>query len=141
MDIESQSEHPERNFEHSPGFLVRRLHQIHLALFAEECANFDVTPVQYSVLFVVGEQPGIDQSKVATELGVDRATLASVAARLESNGFIRRIVSRLDRRQKLLNLTARGKATLGKMQESVSRAHARTIAPLPPGERELFWIC
>jgi len=28
-----------------PGFLIRRLHQIHLSLFAEECASFKVTPV------------------------------------------------------------------------------------------------
>jgi hypothetical protein len=33
-----------------PGFLVRRLHQIHLALFAEECKAFGVTPAQYSIL-------------------------------------------------------------------------------------------
>ena len=35
-----------RSLMRRPGFLVRRLHQIHLALFAEECAAFDLTPVQ-----------------------------------------------------------------------------------------------
>ena len=29
-----------------PGFLIRRLHQIHLSLFAEECGAFDVTLVR-----------------------------------------------------------------------------------------------
>jgi len=138
MDTETIPDHGERCFEHSPGFLIRRLHQIHLALFAEECSGFEVTPVQYSIMSVIGEQPGMDQSKISTEIGVDRATLASVVARLEANGFLRRIVSRLDRRQKLLTLTARGKAMLIKMQEPVQRAHARTVAPLPPEERELF---
>jgi hypothetical protein len=28
-----------------PGYLLRRLHQIHYALFFEECAGFDITPV------------------------------------------------------------------------------------------------
>ncbi|MDD2704494.1 MAG: MarR family transcriptional regulator [Acidocella sp.] len=138
MDTETTPDHGERSFEHTPGFLIRRLHQIHLALFAEECSGFEVTPVQYSIMSVIGEQPGMDQSKISTEIGVDRATLASVVARLEANGFLRRIVSRLDRRQKLLTLTARGKTMLIKMQEPVQRAHMRTVAPLPPEERELF---
>jgi DNA-binding MarR family transcriptional regulator len=138
MDMETEPGRGERNFELSPGFLIRRLHQIHLALFAEECAGFEITPVQYSVLSVIGEQPGMDQSKIATEIGVDRATLASVVARLEANGFLRRTISRLDRRQKLLSLTARGKSMLVKMQEPVQRAHTRTIASLSPQNRELF---
>ncbi len=122
----------------SPGFLIRRLHQIHLALFAEEAAGHDITPVQLSVLGAVGKQGGRDQSAIAEEIGVDRATLASVAARLESAGLIRRTVSRTDQRQKLLQLTAKGKAILAKMQKPVSRANERTMAPLDPTERELF---
>ena len=35
-----------------PGFLIRRLHQIHLALFADACGEFGVTPVRYSILTV-----------------------------------------------------------------------------------------
>lgn len=123
---------------HSPGFLIRRLHQIHLALFAEEAINFEITPVQMSVLSAVGKQGGRDQSAIAEEIGVDRATLASVAARLESAGLIRRTVCRVDQRQKLLHLTAKGKAILGKMQKPLTRANERTMAPLDPAERELF---
>ena len=41
-----------------PGFLIRRLHQIHVALFLEECRGFDVTPVQYAVLTALAIAPG-----------------------------------------------------------------------------------
>ena len=123
---------------HSPAFLIRRLHQIHLALFAEEATGIDITPVQLSVLSAVARQGGRDQSAIAEEIGVDRATLASVAARLESAGSIRRTVSRTDQRQKLLHLTAKGKTILGKMQKPISRANERTMAPLDPTERDLF---
>src|SRR5438046_9479764 len=58
-----------------PGFLIRRLHQIHLSLFAEECAPFNVTPVQYSILTAVTAQPGLEQAALAQEVGIDRATL------------------------------------------------------------------
>lgn len=123
---------------HSPGFLIRRLHHIHLALFAEQCAEFDVTPVQYSVLLVVGAQPGRDQSKVAEEVGVDRATMTSVVARLERAGVIRRTVGREDRRQKLLALTARGRRLLGQLEGPAARAHERTLEVLSEDERAQF---
>ena len=84
-----------------PGFLVRRLHQIHLALFAEECSAFNVTPVQYSIMTVAAAHPGLDQVALAYEVGVDRATLANVVARLENRGVLRRTQGRTDRRSAL----------------------------------------
>jgi DNA-binding MarR family transcriptional regulator len=121
-----------------PGFLVRRLHQIHISLFGEECAAFDVTPVQFSIMSVVAQRPGLDQSQISEEVGVDRATLANVVARLEAAGLLRRAISRLDRRQKLLTLTARGKNLMGRMQAQVAHAHARTIEALSAEEQAQF---
>jgi DNA-binding MarR family transcriptional regulator len=121
-----------------PGFLIRRMHQIHLALFAEECAEFDITPVQYSILTVAGAQPGLDQAQLAYEVGVDRATLANVVARLESKHLIKRSPSTSDKRVKLVSLTARGAVLLDKMLLPVQRAHDRTIAALPAAEQSVF---
>ena len=138
MDGETEPTAFERDLAQRPGFLIRRLHQIHLALFAEECAGFDVTSVQYSIMSVIAFRPGMDQSQISEEVGVDRATLANVVARLEDSGLLKRITSRLDRRQKLLSLTPRGKALLNRMHEPVARAHARTIEMLPLREQEHF---
>lgn len=121
-----------------PGFLIRRLHQIHLALFAEECARHEVTAVQYSIMTVAGENPGIDQAALAYEVGVDHATLATVMRRLESKALLRRRVSRKDRRMKSIRLTAKGTAVLVRMRAAAARAHSRTVAALPPGERRRF---
>lgn len=124
--------------ESRPGFLIRRLHQIHLALFADECAAFGVTPVQFSIMTVAAGQPGLDQVRLAQEVGVDRATLANVVSRLEGRGLLVRRQSRTDRRLKLVSLTARGRRTLAAMQEAAARAHHRTIAALPSAERRAF---
>src|ERR1700730_16523655 len=56
-----------------PGFLVRRLHQISVAIFLEEMAGLEITPVQYGALMIVAADPGIDQSALAAELGIDSA--------------------------------------------------------------------
>ena len=115
-----------------PGFLIRRLHQIHTALFIEECGEFNVTPVQYSMMTAIAEQPGLEQARLAHEIGVDRATLANVVARLETRGLLRRTTTKADRRLKRVILTARGKRLLDQMTQAARRAHARTIEALPP---------
>jgi len=43
-----------------PGHLIRRAQQIAVAIFMEECANFDLTPVQYAALVAIRENPGTD---------------------------------------------------------------------------------
>jgi DNA-binding MarR family transcriptional regulator len=121
-----------------PGFLIRRMHQIHLALFAEECEAFDITPVQYSIMTVAEAHPGLDQAQLAYEVGVDRATLANVVARLEMKGLLRRSPSASDKRLKLVTLSARGAGLLEKMLLPVQRAHDRTIAALAPKDRQTF---
>jgi DNA-binding MarR family transcriptional regulator len=138
MDSETEPAVFEHDLAQCPGFLIRQLHQIHVALFAEECTGFDITPVQYSIMTMIAYQPGMDQAQISEEIGVDRALLANVVARLEAADLLERIVSRLDRRQKLLTLTPRGKTLLARMQEPVSRAQARTIEALAPENREIF---
>lgn len=121
-----------------PGFLIRRLHQIHVALFAEECGLQNVTPVQYSILTVAAAQPGLDQAALGYEVGVDRATLANVLGRLEARGLLRRARGSADRRLKHVTLTAAGRALLAGMEVAVQRAHDRTVDALLPAERAAF---
>jgi DNA-binding MarR family transcriptional regulator len=121
-----------------PGFLIRRLHQIHTALFIEECAAFSITPVQYSVMTMAEEQPGLEQARLGHDVGVDRTTLANVVARLEARGLLRRTTTRTDRRLKRVFLTARGKKLLEQMAPAARRAHARTIEALSPQQRDAF---
>jgi len=127
-----------RDLAHRPGFLIRRLHQIHLALFAEECAAFQVTPVQFSILSVASLRPDLDQVRLAIEIGVDRATLANVLARLEKRGLVIRRASPVDGRMKLVSLSSEGEALLRQMAPAAERAHARTLLGLTARERAAF---
>src|SRR5262249_47942464 len=73
-----------------PGYLLRRLHQIHYALFFEECAGFDITPVQYGLLTTLSLNPDLDQNSLARELGIDRTNVADVLNRLARRGLLER---------------------------------------------------
>jgi DNA-binding MarR family transcriptional regulator len=121
-----------------PGFLVRRLHQIHGALFAEECAGFDITPVQYAVLTTLSLRPDCDQNTLAQEVGLDRTNAADVLRRLARQGLVARHPGAQDRRRMLAHLTPRGAAVAEAMQSAMVRAQQRLIAALDSAEREQF---
>ena len=121
-----------------PGFLIRRLHQIHLALFADECSAFRVTPVQFSLLSVLAAQPGLDQAALAFAVGVDRATTANVVARLDQRGLLRRRPGTTDKRVKQVELTQAGHRLLARIDPHARRAHARTLEALRPADRARF---
>ena len=121
-----------------PGFLVRRLHQIHAAMFAEECGAFNITPVQYGLMTILSEQPGLDQISLGSELGIDRTNVADVLVRLEDRGLVRRQGSRADRRMKLASLTKKGETLTRRMETHMKRAQARLMAPLGAGDRATF---
>lgn len=121
-----------------PGFLVRRLHQIYVAIYLQECEAFGTTPVQSSVMQVLLVQPGVDQATLAAEIGVDRTTTSNVLARLEKRGLVKREATEDDRRIRRAFLTEAGEAMVAEMQDVLERAHARLVAPLPPDQRERF---
>ncbi|MFG1420605.1 MarR family winged helix-turn-helix transcriptional regulator [Roseixanthobacter liquoris] len=121
-----------------PGFLIRRLHQIYVAIYLQECERFGTTPVQSSVMQVLLIQPGLDQATLAAEIGVDRTTTSNVLARLEKRGLIKREATEDDRRIRRAFLTEQGEAMVGEMQAALETAHSRLIAPLPTEERAQF---
>src|SRR6267154_3935549 len=77
-----------------PGFLIRRLHQIHVALFQENCAKFEITPLQYSLLSALAARKTADQTTLAVDVSLDRTTTTGALKRLQSRGFIERAVRR-----------------------------------------------
>ncbi|WP_321839602.1 MarR family winged helix-turn-helix transcriptional regulator [Paraburkholderia bannensis] len=98
------------------GHLIRRAHQIAVALFLEKMGR-DVTPVQYAVLRMLHESPGLDQVTLAQRVALDTSTTAELAARLEAKGWIVREM--LARRQRRLSLTPEGEALLMKLAPSI----------------------
>jgi asparagine N-glycosylation enzyme membrane subunit Stt3 len=54
--------------ENYPGYHIRRLQQIAVAVFMEETQEFGVTPVQYAALSAVLRQPGMDQRTLARQM-------------------------------------------------------------------------
>ncbi|RMX04821.1 MarR family transcriptional regulator [Corticibacter populi] len=119
-----------------PGFLIRRLHQIHCALFAEEVTDAAITPVQYSLLSTLNDHGELDQNSLAHYIGLERTSVAEVLPRLSDRGLLERRRSEQDGRIRLVRLTDAGRELVKAIQPAVLRAHARTIEALPAPERK-----
>lgn len=120
------------------GFLVRRLNQIHYALFAEECKAYNMTPVQFGVLTALSLNPWMDQTAVGAEMGLDRTTTADVLRRLEEKNLITRRMSPTDRRSRQSMITEEGYGALKLLHEGMTTAQQRLLAPLSPRNQEIF---
>ena len=125
-------------FEEAPGHLIRRAHQISVAVFADETDGHGMTPVQFAILNALMEGSGIDQITLATRVAFDAATIGSVIGRLEAKGWLRRQSAVTDRRRKLLWLTPEGEAAVLAMAQSVEQVQQRILAPLTEPERRQF---
>jgi DNA-binding MarR family transcriptional regulator len=121
-----------------PGYLVRRLHQISVAIFLDEMADLDLTPVQFGALTIIASRPGIEQSVLGEEVGIDRVNAGDVVLRLIKNDLARREVSPRDRRFREVSLTPKGEAVLCEGMARMKRVQQRLLDPLGPVERELF---
>lgn len=124
------------DFRHAPGHLIRRAHQLAVAVFMEETAEFGVTPVQFAILNALIEDPGEDQVTLAGKVAFDAATFGSVIGRLEAKGWVRREPDAQDRRRKLLWVTGEGERAATAMRSAVRKTQARILAPLDPQERD-----
>ena len=124
------------DFRHAPGHLIRRAHQVAVAVFMEETAEYDVTPVQFAILNSLIDSPGEDQVTLAREVAFDAATFGSVIARLESKGWVRREPDAADRRRKRLWITADGERAALSMKRAVTKVQSRLLNPLAPAERQ-----
>ena len=120
----------------APGYLFRRMQQIAVSIFMEECKAFDLTPVQYAALIAIHTHPGIDATRLSAVIAFDRSTLGSVIERLQAKEFVERKPAPEDKRIKLLYLTKSGSAILREIIPAVERAQARMLEPLKPTERK-----
>ncbi|WP_456619338.1 MULTISPECIES: MarR family winged helix-turn-helix transcriptional regulator [unclassified Bradyrhizobium] len=122
----------------APGYLFRRMQQIAVSIFMEECKAFDLTPVQYAALIAIHAHPGIDATRLSAVIAFDRSTLGSVIERLQAKDYIERKPAPEDKRIKLLYLTKSGAAILREIIPAVERAQTRMLEPLKPADRKML---
>lgn len=108
-----------------PGFLIRRLHQVCNELFISACRSLDLTPNQYSVLFLLDRCEVLDIASIGRLADLDRTTTALVVKILAERRLIEKRRSKTDQRRYDVKLTVSGRRHLqeaaGLSQSSVGQ--------------------
>ncbi len=120
------------------GFLLRRAHQRHAAIFLDGMAQADLTPTQFTALVKTVEAGRITQNHLGRLAAMDPATIQGVVRRLIERGLLLRTQDAADRRTVVLEPTAAGLALIRSAVASARRITEATLAPFDADERRQF---
>lgn len=118
--------------------LARRFAQICTAVLADVTVEAGLTPLQYAALSYLFDEPDIDQSGLASRLGVDRTSAGQLIDQMQAKGLIERRINGSDRRARLLRLSVRGTKLRKQLRPKAHRVQARLLSTLTPTEREIL---
>jgi DNA-binding MarR family transcriptional regulator len=99
------------------GYRLRRAQVVVFQQFMSRFAEFGITPAEYSVLALIGTNPGSKQTEIGDALGIKRTNFVALINSLEQRGLTERQQVAGDRRANALFLTKAGTAF-------IARAHA-----------------
>ena len=125
----------------SPGHLMHRALQRMLEAYAAEAGPDAPTHRQYVLLEAAAqatESGGLSQAELGRITGIDRSTLAELAARMTTRGWLVRERSGSDGRARSVTLSDQGRAVLDQVRPAVAAADRRFLAALPKARREKF---
>lgn len=89
--------------------------------FIRTLAPMELRPAQYSVLVLIGANPGRSQAAIGQALNIERARLARMLHDLEGRQWIERRVAADDGRSHSLFLTAEGRNALKQIKKLTTR--------------------
>jgi DNA-binding MarR family transcriptional regulator len=118
------------DLEQHVGYMLRRAQLAVFADFSAAQRGAVARPGQFSVLSVIGRNPGLSQSQLGAALGIKRANLVAVIDELESLALVLRIPSSTDRRSNRLELTRAGMRALRRSTTDQAKHEARVARVL-----------
>ncbi|PCI54734.1 MAG: MarR family transcriptional regulator [Alphaproteobacteria bacterium] len=129
------------SLQNSPGPLIRRIHQIGMSIFAEEFRDIDITPLQFSLMWILRQHSGLDQVTLAQSVALDRTTCSNIVIRMEKKKYINRKVDPDNKRAKLVFLTKTGEDIMKAAEKHMDRVQNKLIQPLSKEEKKTFMKC
>lgn len=118
------------------GFILRKAHQRHVAIFASHIA--DLTPPQFAALAKLYDIGEISQNQLGALIAMDAATIKGVIDRLKARGFV--VIARHegDKRRLLVRLTAEGRQAVERLIPLARKITTDTLGPLTSREASML---
>ena len=125
------------------GFALRRAQHMVAEDLVRTLQPLNLRPTYFSVLVVIEENPGLNQSEVSAALGIQRTNFVTMVDHLQVRGLVDRHPSKDDRRSYALYLTGEGDNLLRTARQLYAEHEKRMAEKLGQGGREnllpLLW--
>lgn len=121
--------------------LAAMLHPLLRDLVAAELpilAAHDLSMWGYAVLCALDRSPVRTQAALAEAIGADKTRIIATLDELQQRGHIERRPDPDDRRVRLLEITAAGRAIKDAVQSDIQRSEGERLAELSAEERAVF---
>lgn len=112
-----------------PGYVLRRASIATMGRLHLHLAVHDLRATEASLLLLIGDRAGLTQSEAGRVLGIKRANMAPLTAKLAARGLLQRL--QRNGRSQELELTPAGKRMLGKVRAVTAAHEAETMARVP----------
>ncbi len=122
-------------FQDGNWYLLAKTGSLARQRWAGMLAQLKVSPSQYGVLMALGEAGPLGQQHLAELVGVNPRNAVPIIDALAGQGLVRREVDPLDRRRRVLDLTAKGRRVVGDMASVGAEIERDLLSPLTPAEQ------
>lgn len=118
------------------GYNARRAALTIISVFLERMAQYQLRPVDFSVLSLIAHNPGITSRQLCGALDILPPNLVGMLRELEGRGVIEKREHPTDRRAQGLHLSAAGKKLYAKAQRTATELEVDALGDLSVEERE-----
>ena len=115
--------------------LTTAQHSVFLKM-TEKLSVYDITPVQYAVLYCLWENNGTSPKEIAERLKLENSTISGILERMKKKELIKRSISKEDRRFIQVVLTEKGASLNEDVLATVEQVNTEVLSVFSDEERE-----
>jgi DNA-binding MarR family transcriptional regulator len=93
---------------------------------------------QFGILNILNAADGLNQIGLGVQMGIDKATIVKLIDGLEKAGYVVRVSSESDRREKFLKVTPRGLKFLDQINPRMKALETEFLKPLSAEEKKVL---
>jgi DNA-binding MarR family transcriptional regulator len=118
------------------GYRIKLAYSLVFQTFNEMFAELNLAFGQYSVLALIGLNPGASQLALAQATGLDGSTIVPITNRFAKLGWIKRVRRSDDRRVYAVRITPAGQAILDRADVLIEEHDRQLLASFTEHERQ-----
>jgi DNA-binding MarR family transcriptional regulator len=115
------------------GSLGYALHRARLSVIdriSQAFGDHDISVIEFLVLVVISQNPGLNQASLAEALAVERPRIVPTLNKLEKRGLAKRTMDAADGRIRLIQITGRGRQLVRTLQKREQQCQEEVLALL-----------